>query len=95
MRCWRSAASRAIVRWSLLPFDLGGVGFMALQCLHALTFAAVFLGNQFAVVRAVPEEMAASAQSIVVLVGGLIMAGMTALSGPLYAAYRARSRSGS
>jgi PPP family 3-phenylpropionic acid transporter len=77
----------AIVRWSLLPFDLGGAGFMALQCLHALTFGAVFLGNQFAVVRAVPEEMAASAQSIVVLVGGLVMAGMTALSGPLYAAF--------
>jgi MFS transporter, PPP family, 3-phenylpropionic acid transporter len=79
----------AIARWSLFPLDLGGVGYMALQSLHALTYASVFLGTQFAVVRVVPEEMAASAQGVVVLVWGLIMAGMTALSGPLYETYGA------
>lgn len=82
-------AVAAIVRWTLFPADLGGLGFMALQSLHALTFGAVFLGNQFAVARAVPEEMAASAQSVVVMFAGLTMAGMTALSGPLYAAFGA------
>lgn len=82
-------AVAAIVRWSLFPADLGGFGYLALQCLHGLTFGAVFLGNQFAVTRAVPEEMAASAQSVVVLAAGLTMAGMTALSGPLYEAFGA------
>ena len=80
-------AVAAIVRWSVFPADLGGFGYMALQTLHGLTFGAVFLGNQFAVVRAVPEEMAGSAQGVVVLFSGLIMAGMTALSGPLYHAF--------
>jgi len=80
-------AVAAIVRWTVFPADLGGFGYMALQTLHGLTFGAVFLGNQFAVVRAVPEEMAGSAQGVVVLFSGLIMAGMTALSGPLYHAF--------
>lgn len=84
-------ALAAILRWTLLPWDLGGAGFLALQSLHALSFAAVFVGTQFIIVRAVPEEMAGSAQSIIVLVGGLIMAGMVALSGPLYAAFGADS----
>ncbi|MEP2117763.1 MAG: MFS transporter [Bauldia litoralis] len=84
-------AVAAILRWTLLPWDLGGAGFLALQSLHALSFAAVFVGTQFIIVRAVPEEMAGSAQSIIVLVGGLIMAGMVALSGPLYAAFGADS----
>jgi len=77
----------AIVRWNLLPFDLGGAGFMMLQAFHALTFAAVFLGNQYLVVRAVPEEMAASVQSVMMMTVGLATAGTTAVSGPLYAAF--------
>lgn len=84
-------AVAAVLRWTLLPWDLGGAAFLALQSLHALSFAAVFVGTQFIIVRAVPEEMAASAQSIIVLVGGLIMAGMVALSGLLYAAFGADS----
>ena len=77
----------AIVRWSLLPVDLGGGGFIVLQVLHALTFAAVFIGTQYLVVRTIPEEMVASAQSVMVMTVGLVMAGTTALSGPLYAAF--------
>jgi PPP family 3-phenylpropionic acid transporter len=74
----------AMVRWAALSFELDLFGYMAVSALHGLTFASVFLGTQHAVVRSVPEEYAASSQSIVLMVGGLLMAGLTALSGPLF-----------
>ena len=74
----------AIVRWLLFPLEPGFVGYAALQGLHAFTFGAVYIGNQHAIARAVPEEVTASAQGIFAMVVGLFMAIATLAAGPLY-----------
>jgi len=79
-------AVAAMARWTAMSFDIGVVGFVGTQALHAFTFAAAFLGTQYAVSRAVPEAYAASAQGMVVMVGGLLQSALTALAGPLFAA---------
>jgi PPP family 3-phenylpropionic acid transporter len=76
-----------LVRWVLMSFDLDFFGFAALQCLHGLTFGAVYVGNQHAIARAIPEEFTASAQGVFVMVQGLLLALATMLAGPLYTAY--------
>jgi PPP family 3-phenylpropionic acid transporter len=81
----------AMVRWAGLSLELGMLGYMAVSALHGLTFASVFLGTQHAVVKSVPEEYAASAQSLVFMVSGLLMAGFTALAGPLFESLRGLS----
>ncbi|CAN5176591.1 MFS transporter [soil metagenome] len=80
-------AVAAMLRWLVFGLDFGTPGFVFAQSLHAFSFASVFLGTQHAVARAVPEQYAASAQGLVFMIGGLTMAGMTALAGPLYQAY--------
>lgn len=77
----------ALLRWSLFPFDLGFGGFLLIQCLHGLSFGATYLGTQHAIARIVPEEMTASAQGIYAMMSGILMAGVTALAGPLYGAF--------
>jgi len=77
----------AALRWSLFPLELGFAGFMLVQALHGLSFGATFLGTQHAIARVVPEEMTASAQGIYAMIAGISMAGVTALAGPLYAAF--------
>jgi PPP family 3-phenylpropionic acid transporter len=73
-----------VARWLLFPADAGFLGFALLQSLHAFTFGAVYLGNQHAIARAVPEEVTASAQGIFAMVVGLLMALATFAAGPLY-----------
>lgn len=77
-------AIAAIVRWSLFPLATNIWTSLALQMLHALTFAAVYAGMQLAVARDVPEEMTASAQGIWQTGSGLALALATVLAGPLY-----------
>lgn len=77
----------ALLRWSLLPFDFGFAGFLLVQSLHGLSFGATYLGTQHAIARIVPDEMTASAQGIYAMMTGIIMAGITALAGPLYGAF--------
>jgi PPP family 3-phenylpropionic acid transporter len=77
-------AIAAIVRWSLFPLATGIWFSLALQMLHALTFAAVYAGMQLAIARDVPEEMTASAQGIWQTTSGLALALATLLAGPLY-----------
>ena len=62
-----------------------------LQMPHALTFGAVYVGNQHAIARAVPEELTASAQGVFAMIGGLTMAVATLLAGPLYQALGANA----
>jgi PPP family 3-phenylpropionic acid transporter len=76
----------AVLRWSLFPLDLSFAGFFIVQCLHGLTFGATYLGTQHAIARIVPDEMTASAQGIYAMMTGILMAGITALAGPLYSA---------
>ncbi|BCP53124.1 MFS transporter [Kaistia sp. 32K] len=77
-------AVAAIVRWGLFPFATDLVFSLALQLLHALTFAAVYAGMQLAIARQVPDAMMASAQGISQTASGLALAATTLLSGPLY-----------
>jgi PPP family 3-phenylpropionic acid transporter len=77
----------AIVRWLCFPLEPGFVGYAALQGLHAFTFGAVYIGNQHAIARAVPEEVTASAQGVFAMVVGLLMALVTLVSGPIYHAF--------
>ena len=74
----------AIVRWLLFPLEPGLVGYLALQSLHAFSFGAVYLGCEHALVRTVPEELSASAQGMMAMMTGLMMALSTLASGPLY-----------
>jgi PPP family 3-phenylpropionic acid transporter len=57
----------------------------ALQCLHALSFAATHLGAITFVNRAAPPRLAATAQGYYAIFSGLTMAAATAASGALYA----------
>jgi MFS transporter, PPP family, 3-phenylpropionic acid transporter len=79
-------AVATVVRWVLFPFvpPLGFAGFALLQCLHALTFGATYLGTQQLIARLVPERMTASAQGILAMATGGLMAIATSLSGPIY-----------
>lgn len=77
-------AIAAIVRWLLFPLATSFVASLALQLLHALTFAAAYAGMQLAIAREVPERMMASAQGISQTAAGLVLAFTTILSGPLY-----------
>ncbi len=74
----------AIARWLLFPLEPGFIGYAALQALHAFTFGAVYIGNQHAIARAVPEEVTASAQGVFAMVVGLFMSIATLAAGPLY-----------
>lgn len=80
-------AVAAILRWSLLSIELNLVGFLFVQCLHGLTFGATYLGMQHTIARIVPDEMTASAQGIYAMMAGILMAGATAIAGPLYSAF--------
>ena len=79
--------SAAIVRWLAFPLEPGLVGYLALQGLHALSFGAVYLGNQHMIARTVPEELTGSAQGVLAMVIGLFAALATLASGPLYETY--------
>ena len=57
---------------------------LALQVLHATTFAATHLGAIHVLTGAVDERRAATAQGLMVSINGLAMALATLASGPLY-----------
>lgn len=76
----------AIVRWLSFPFVPGLAGQLVLQMLHAFSFGAVYVGAQHAIARTVPEELTASAQGMLAMVAGLLMALSTLAAGPLYEA---------
>lgn len=76
----------SMVRWTLFPFAGNLYGFAALQTLHGLTFAAVYGGTQSLIARMVPERSTAFVQGMFGMITGTLMALMTAISGPIYAA---------
>jgi MFS transporter, PPP family, 3-phenylpropionic acid transporter len=82
-----AGALAAIVRWGLFPLDLGFIGYLVLQSLHALTFGASYLGVQSAITRMVSDDTTAPAQGLYVMIANIAMAATTALSGPLYELY--------
>jgi PPP family 3-phenylpropionic acid transporter len=76
----------AIVRWIAMAFDPPIAALPVLQLLHAASFAATHLGVMGFMARAVPRELAATAQGFVATWSGIVTATATALSGLVYAA---------
>lgn len=79
-------AAGAIVRWGVMAFDPPVSALPALQLLHAASFGAAHLGAMGFLARAVPRELAATAQGLVATASGIVMALATGLSGLLFAA---------
>jgi PPP family 3-phenylpropionic acid transporter len=76
----------AIIRWSAMAFDPPMALLPALQLLHAGSFAAAHLGMMGFMARAVPRELAATAQGLVATWSGIVNACATFASGFVYAA---------
>jgi PPP family 3-phenylpropionic acid transporter len=75
----------AVLRWTAMAFDPPAAALPALQLLHACSFGAAHLGAMGFLARAVPRELAATAQGFAATVSGIVMALATGLSGLLYA----------
>lgn len=73
-----------VLRWITLAFDPAGPVLFAAQTLHALTYAATYLGTVAFLTRAVPGGLAASAQGSLAIANGSLMALATMLAGFLY-----------
>jgi PPP family 3-phenylpropionic acid transporter len=76
----------SILRWGLTALSPPLWALFALQSLHALTFAATYVGFLRFAADHVPEEHAALAQALnSALSGGIIMAAASAASGYFFA----------
>jgi PPP family 3-phenylpropionic acid transporter len=75
----------AALRWAAMAFDPPAALLPVLQCLHAASFGAAHLGAMGFLARAVPRNLAATAQGVVATASGIVMAVATGLSGLLYA----------
>ena len=84
-------AAGAVVRWGAMAFEPPTALLPALQCLHALSFAATHLGAIGYLNRAAPPALAATAQGYLAIALGIGMAAATASSGLLYAGYGHRA----
>jgi MFS transporter, PPP family, 3-phenylpropionic acid transporter len=74
-----------ILRWGVLGSATSLPAFIAVQCLHALTFAAAHLGAMHYMVRNMPPDRAATVMAIYSAVVGGIGFGLVSLfSGALY-----------
>jgi PPP family 3-phenylpropionic acid transporter len=77
----------AALRWTGMAFDPPFLALPWLMLLHALSFGATHLGALGFVARHAPPGQAATAQGYLAIVMGLVMAGGTAISGVLFAAF--------
>lgn len=75
------------IRWTAMAFDPPTAALPALQCLHALSFAATHLGTMHYLAQAAPARRGATAQGDFVAVQGIVFAGAMGLSGVLVTAY--------
>lgn len=77
-----------VLRWSVTALDPGLATLVFMQCLHAFTFGATHLGAMHFLNRAAPPEVAATAQSVyAALSAGLVIGGVTYMSGFAYAEF--------
>lgn len=85
---WRTlillSALGATLRWVLMPLDLSDMGFLALQLVHCLSFAAAHLGIVYFVGDMVDDRLSGTAQGLQTTLVGLGMAISTYFSGSLY-----------
>lgn len=74
-----------LVRWTAMAFDPPFWLLFPLQCLHALTFGATYLGALNLIQSRVPEHRTGSAQSIhAALASGIVMGVVTMVAGQIY-----------
>ncbi|HXD44732.1 MAG TPA: MFS transporter [Pseudolabrys sp.] len=84
-------AAGALVRWGVMMLDPPAALLPVLQILHALSFGATHLGALTYVARRAGEGEAATAQGHLAIALSAVMAGASALAGPLYAHYGVKS----
>jgi PPP family 3-phenylpropionic acid transporter len=77
-------AAGAAIRWTTMALDPPTGLLPLLQCLHALSFGASFLGAVQFLARAASEGEAATVQADFSTLQGIVMAAATGLSGLLY-----------
>ena len=77
----------AMVRWTAMTFDPPLAVLFPLQCLHAISFAATYLGAVQYIANSAPPALAATAQGILASLNGLAMAGGMLAFGLLFARY--------
>jgi PPP family 3-phenylpropionic acid transporter len=77
----------AVLRWGVMALDPPLLLLPVLQCLHALSFGATYLGTMQFLLRIAPPHRAATAQGDLSAVQGVVVAGATGLSGVLYGSY--------
>ncbi|OLP59850.1 3-phenylpropionic acid transporter [Xaviernesmea oryzae] len=82
-----SGCALAMLRWMLFPLDLGFPGYLALQCLHAFSYALMHTGLQNWLVRHVEEAQETAAQGMYFFYTGLFTAVLTFLSGYFFRWY--------
>jgi PPP family 3-phenylpropionic acid transporter len=75
----------AAIRWIAMALDPPFAVLPVLQVLHAASFGATHLGAMAFLARAVPRDLAATAQGAISTASGIVMAVATGLSGLLYA----------
>ncbi|MEW6450877.1 MAG: MFS transporter [Pseudomonadota bacterium] len=78
-------AGGAVVRWTAMAFEPPSGWLLAIQILHAASFAATHIGAMAFLARAVPRELSATAQGTLATAGGILTASATGLSGLIYA----------
>ena len=84
-----AGAAGATLRWTAMAFAPPLAALPGLQCLHALSFGATHLGAVQFVARTAPPGRAASAQGLLALANGTLMAASIAVAGQAYAAWGA------
>jgi PPP family 3-phenylpropionic acid transporter len=80
-------AAAAAVRWTGMALDPPAMLLAPLQCLHALSFGATFLGAVQFLSRLAPEGEAATFQADFSTLQGIVTAAATGLSGVLYGSF--------
>jgi PPP family 3-phenylpropionic acid transporter len=81
----------AAFRWLAFPLDFGLAWYIALQLLHAASFAAIHLAQQRLILERAGEEQEAAAQGLLFFLNGAGMGVFMLLSGYLFDAYGAAS----
>jgi MFS transporter, PPP family, 3-phenylpropionic acid transporter len=81
------AAGAGIIRWSVEGVTTSFLLLSILQPLHGLTFALLHLACMHLVASLVPARLAGTAQSFYAFGSGLTTAGLSLMSGTLYARY--------
>ena len=80
-----------ILRWCLFPLALPEIGYILLQLLHAGSFGCTHLGTMFFISENVDDDLSGTAQGLFTTASGLLLAGVTYLSGLLYARWEGMS----